>query len=123
MRRTCLVILLIAGCDHSPRGTADTPGPDAGARPMLPKPDPFRMSYDPAARILQLYELPDEHARWMMITPRNRIGEPVSLYHAFMDDDVDLDGVMLFYTTGNLKSQRVSLREIITMNVVQAPRQ
>lgn len=122
MRWTWLLIVLVVGCDHSPRGTADSPGSDAGTRPMLPKPDPTRMSYDPAARILQLYELPDEHARWMMITPRNRIGEPVSLYHVFMDE-VDLDGVMLFVTTGHLKSPKVSLREILSMNIAQAPRQ
>jgi hypothetical protein len=54
----------------------------------------------------------------MLVTPWNRKGERVGVNHAFMSE-VDLDKVAVYYTTaGGQASPRVTLRDIVTVNVV-----
>jgi len=114
-----MMLAMNFGCDRAPR--EDTPQAAlvvVKAKSVLAKPDPFRMAYNADARTLNLYDLSDVEGRWMLVSPQNKSGEPVNIDHAFMTD-VDLDAVAVFYTNSSgLVSPRVTLREIVTVNVV-----
>jgi hypothetical protein len=112
----------MAGCDAAPRETATThraPATSAKAATLV-RPDAFRISYDADRRLLTLYDLPDDQARWMLSTPRNAKGEPVTSGHVFASE-VDLDRVTVFYTTKGVASPAISLREVLTLHVSSKP--
>ncbi len=118
LKLAVMAVALSIGCDRTPRqdAAAVTPPVDK-AKAMLPRPDPFRMCYNADTRMLSLYDLAENEGRWMLVTPRNKSGEPVSVDHAFMSD-VNLDAVAIFYTTpSGLTSPQVTLREIVTTHV------
>ena len=111
----CAAVLV--GCDNGPRDSvALSKAPATAAKTTLPKPDAYRISYDAGSRTLSLYDLPDDQARWMITSPRNAKGEPVSNGHTFTSD-IDLDSVSVFYTTHGLASPTITLREVLTMQV------
>jgi hypothetical protein len=114
-----LAALFAVGCDSDPRepvAMGKAPATAAAAK-SLPRPDTHRIHYDAARRTLALYPLPDGKARWMLASARNPRGEPVADGHTF-SNDVDIDSFTVFYTTEKgLNSPRVSLRELVTMQI------
>ena len=133
-RHRRLVWLLLAGltgCDTAPPAVptpavpaeppaAPTPQP---GRPTADKPDLLRLGYDPAARTLTLYDLPDRGGRWVLVTPDHPTGTPVSGTHAFADDPADPDRVSVYYTVPDRRpSPPVTLREIADAHVLHAAR-
>ncbi|CAN5531689.1 hypothetical protein BH11PLA2_BH11PLA2_39170 [soil metagenome] len=114
-----LSTVMLTGCDSAPRDTAQVTGhpATAAATPTLARPDAYRIGYDPATRILSLYELPDDQVRWMISSQRNLKGEPVNNGYTFASE-VDLDNVAVFYTTARGQSSpRITLREVLTMQI------
>lgn len=113
-------VALLAGCDARHR-TASTPtpataaDPDPARPPTAPKPDLTRLRYDPAARTLTLYPLPDAGGRWLLRTADAPAGVPVDREVTFAGGaDPDLGAVAVFYTLPNRRpSPPVTLREIV----------
>lgn len=112
----CIAALSL-GCDRAPR---EVPVAEKAALPEEPTklatPDVARMSYDPATRVLTLYDL-DGGQKWMLAAPWNKRSEPVGNDVTFMSE-VDVDKVTVFYTTAaGQTSPKVSLREILTQSI------
>jgi hypothetical protein len=129
--------ILAAGCDGSSRqpaaGQAQVEADKAAAADVargrgpadptakVPKPDLAMIGYDPGARRLVLYRLPDAAAKWMLHVPEQPKGVPVNEIHQFMEE-VDLDRVAVFYTTATGQaSPRVTLREILSARDTRSP--
>lgn len=123
-----LPIMGMIGCDIAPPTVpnAATPATLADGPPTQPgrspadKPDVLRLTYDPSAGTLTLYELNDRGGRWLLVTPEHPTGTPVSGKVAVPDDS---DRVSVFYTVpGRRPSPRVTLREIADAQVLHASR-
>ena len=63
-------------CNSQPASNApeehpvETPNADQpDGRPRAPKPDPSRLSFDENTQVLQLYDLPEQGAYWMVTLP------------------------------------------------------
>ena len=132
--RRCVWLLLagLAGCDSAPPAVP-TPATQAESpaspltqpgRPSADKPDLQRMDYDPSARTLTLYDLPGRGGRWVLVTPGQPAGTPISGAYTFPPaDDCDPDKVCVYYTQPDRRpSPRVTLREITDAHTLHATR-
>jgi hypothetical protein len=112
--------LTATGCDVSPREpaaalTQDPAAPMRSTQPSITpvaRPDLARMTFDPETRRLSLYP-PAKGGTWVLRTPWNGKGEPITTDHGFMDE-VDLERTTVFYMTENgFASPAVTLREVL----------
>ena len=83
------------------------------AHSRAPKPDPARLSFDESTQVLQLYELPEDGAHWLVISPSEPRGVPAQGDFKF-SNRADPKAVSVFYTRarGGM-SHPVSLQEIV----------
>ncbi len=93
------------------RPTEAPPSEDAHSR--APKPDPARLSFDESTQVLQLYELPEDGAHWLVALPSEPRGVPAQGDFKFTNR-ADPKAVSVFYTRprGGM-SHPVSLQEIV----------
>lgn len=87
--------------------------PSEDAHSRAPKPDPARLSFDESTQVLQLYELPEDGAHWLVISPSEPRGVPAQGDFKF-SNRADPKAVSVFYTRarGGM-SHPVSLQEIV----------
>ena len=87
------------------------PAEDAHSR--APKPDPARLSFDESTQVLQLYELPEDGAHWLVALPTEPRGVPAQGDFKFTNR-ADPKAVSVYYTRarGGM-SLPVSLQEIV----------
>ena len=87
--------------------------PSEDAHSRAPKPDPARLSFDESTQVLQLYELPEEGAHWLVALPSEPRGVPAQGDYKF-SNRADPKAVSVFYTRprGGM-SHPVSLQEIV----------
>ena len=87
------------------------PAEDAHSR--APKPDPARLSFDESTQVLQLYELPEDGAHWLVAQPTEPRGVPAQGDFKF-SNRADPKAVSVYYTRarGGM-SHPVSLQEIV----------
>ncbi len=83
------------------------------AHSRAPKPDAARMSFDESTQVLQLYELPEDGAHWLVAQPTEPRGVPAQGDFKF-SNRADPKAVSVFYTRakGGM-SHPVSLQEIV----------
>ncbi len=107
-------------CNSSPTETMRTdpptvtPDPEpADARVRAPKPDMTRLNFDESTQVLQLYDLPENGACWMVALPAEPGGVPTQGDYKF-SKRADPKTVSVYYTLlkGGL-SNPVSLQEIV----------
>ena len=107
-------------CNSQPASNApeehpvETPNADQpDVRPRAPKPDPSRLSFDENTQVLQLYDLPEQGAYWMVTLPTEPRGVPVQGDFKF-SKRADPKTVQVSYTLpqGGM-SNTVSLQEIV----------
>jgi len=94
--------------------SVEAPLPEgADARSRAPKPDPARLSFDESTQVLQLYELPEDGAHWLVALPSEPRGVPAQGDFKFTNR-ADPKAVSVFYTRprGGM-SHPVSLQEIV----------
>lgn len=117
------VAALAVGCDSTPPDRPEPPRPTADAAPPTrgnpdvrtgtPKPDPARLTYDPATATLTVYDLPGVPAQWMVRTGGQRAGVPIPRTHQFAAP-VRAETVSVFYAVPNGgTSDPVTLQDII----------
>lgn len=128
MSRTRMLLTLTlsavvgAGCDSTPTDRPPPARPAADAAPSrghpdvrtgTPRPDPKRLSYDPATFTLTVYEMPGVPAQWMVRTGGQRAGVPIPRTHRFAAP-VRTDSTSVFYAVPNGgTSDPVTLRDIL----------
>ena len=90
----------------------EAPTPE-DAHSRAPKPDPARLSFDESTQVLQLYELPEDGAHWLVTSPSEPRGVPAQGDFKF-SNRADPKAVSVFYTRpkGGM-SHPVSLQEIV----------
>ena len=93
------------------RPTEAPPAEDAHSR--APKPDAARLSFDESTQVLQLYELPEDGAHWLVAQPTEPRGVPAQGDFKF-SNRADPKAVSVYYTKarGGM-SHPVSLQEIV----------
>lgn len=80
-------------------------------RPRLEPPDPQRIRFDESSRTLELYDLPQSQAVWMVSLPGEKTAFPVTRQHTF-GKSVPLDHVTVFYAHVGAVSPRVPLGKV-----------
>lgn len=129
-RRCVWPLLLLTGCGTAPPAvpTPATPSSATAGPPQQPgtppaeKPDLARLSFDPSTYTLTLYPLPARGGRWLLVTPDQPDGTPVS-GTVRLPADTDADLASVFYTVpGRRPSPRVTLREIADAQTLHASR-
>jgi hypothetical protein len=134
-----MLMIVVIGCDAQPRETAVINEDPMAAVPTArgeipqmsatkgepPMPDLTRMHFDLSRRSLDLYELPDRSARWMLASPMSPKGVPIGLNYQFpMEVEFDLSQVAVFYVVKNHRpSSAVSLEQIVEMQTTPVSRQ